>query len=290
MSVRTKATISAVVLLAIAVVLTIYLHGHTVAVLNTRGVIASQERTLMATAVLLGMIVIIPVYILTATIAWRYRETNKVAKKYSPTWDHSRWLEGVWWAIPLVIITILSVITWHSSYALDPFKSLSTPAKPLTIQVVSLDWKWLFIYPDQKVASVNQAQIPVNRPVTFDITSDTVMNSFWVPQLGGQIYAMPGMATQLHLMADKTGTYSGSSANISGNGFAGMNFNVKAESESEFDAWADRTMKSSDKLTLATYSEIAKPSRNNPVANYSLGANNLFDYIIMKYMEPGAGQ
>ena len=290
MSVRTKATISALILLLVAVVLAVYLHGHTVAVLNTRGVIADQERSLMTTAVLLGMIVIVPVYILTVAIAWKYRETNKTSKKYSPTWDHSRWLEGIWWAIPLIIIAILSVITWRSSYALDPFKALNSNTKPLTIQVVALDWKWLFIYPDQKVASVNQAQIPVNRPVTFDITSDTVMNSFWVPQLGGQIYAMPGMATQLHMMAGKTGTYNGSSANISGNGFAGMSFNVKAETEQQFDTWAASTVKSADKLTLASYNKLAKQSRNNPITDYSLGANNLFDYIVMKYMEPGAGQ
>ena len=267
-----------------------YLSRRTIAVLQPAGTIAGQERSLMLTAVALGMVVIIPVYILTIVIALRYRAGSRHAKKYSPSWDHSRLLEGVWWVIPLVIITILSVITWHSSYSLDPFKPLPASGKPLTIQVVALDWKWLFLYPGEHIASVNQVHLPINRPVTFDITSDTVMNSFWIPQLGGQIYAMPGMSTELHLMAGKPGTYDGSSANISGNGFAGMAFTAKTEPQQDFDAWAARSAKSSDRLTLASYSQLAKPSRNNPVRTYVLGTSNLFEYTVMKYMEPGAGQ
>lgn len=287
---RRKIAAVAVAALLVALALALYLHHHTVAVLQPAGTIASQERSLMYTAALLGMIVIIPVYILTVFIFWKYRESTKTDKKYTPDWDHSRWLEGVWWAIPLIIITILSIIAWRSSYALDPFKPLAATAKPLVVQVVALDWKWLFIYPSQKVASVNQARIPVNRPVTFDITSDTVMNSFWVPQLSGQIYAMPGMSTELHLMAGRAGSYKGSSANISGDGFAGMDFSVKAEPESDFDAWTTATAKTAGTLTLASYNQLAKPSRDNPISNYSVGTPNLFDYIVMKYMEPGADQ
>lgn len=264
-----------------------YLRGHTVAVLSPRGVVANQERSLGFTAVGLGMIVIIPVYILTVVISLKYRENSKRPKKYTPTWDHSVWLEGLWWAIPLGIITILSVITWRSSYALDPFKPLESNTKPLTVQVVALDWKWLFIYPEQKVASVNQVQLPLNTPITFDITSDSVMNSFWIPQLGGQIYAMPGMSTQLHLMAGKAGTYNGSSANISGNGFAGMAFTAKAEPLRDFDEWVSKAAKSPGTLTLSTYNKLAQPSKNNPIETYSLGTSNLYDYIVMKYMEPG---
>lgn len=279
-----------IALAATALALALYLHAHTVAVLQPAGTIASQERSLMYTALLLGMIVIIPVYILTVFIFWKYRENKKVEKKYSPDWDHSRWLEGIWWTIPLIIITILSVITWRSSYALDPFKALNTTAKPLIVQVVALDWKWLFIYPDQHVASINEVQLPVNRPVTFDITSDTVMNSFWIPQLGSQIYAMPGMSTQLHLMAGKTGSYKGSSANISGNGFSGMAFTAKAETEADFEAWTSTTAKTASKLTLNSYDKLAKPSHDNPVSYYSLSTGNLYDYIVMKYMEPGMAQ
>jgi len=287
---RRKITAIGTVLALAMLASALYLHSHTVAVLQPAGTIASQERSLIYTAVLLGMIVIIPVYILTVFIFWKYRENKKVEKKYSPDWDHSRWLEGIWWTIPLIIITILSVITWRSSYALDPFKALSSTAKPLTVQVVALDWKWLFIYPDEHVASVNQVQIPLNRPVTFDITSDTVMNSFWIPQLGSQIYAMPGMSTQLHLMASKAGSYKGSSANISGNGFSGMAFSAKAETEADFDAWTSTTAKTAPKLTLDSYGRLAKPSRNNPVSYYSLSTDNLYDYIVMKYMEPGLAQ
>ncbi len=287
---RKKLSALAAALLVALFTLGLYLHSRGVAVLNPAGQVAGKERTLMVEAVLLGLIVIVPVYILTVVIAWKYRENNSSGKKYSPDWDHSRWLEGFWWAIPLTIITILSVITWRSSYALDPFKALNSTAKPLTVEVVALDWKWLFIYPEQKIASVNQVQIPVDTPVTFDITSDTVMNSFWIPRLGGQIYAMTGMSTQLHLIAGKVGTYSGSSANISGSGFAGMAFTAKAEPQTDFTNWVSVAQKSQNKLTLDAYNKLARPSKTNSISTYSLSSNNLYDYIVMKYMEPGAGQ
>lgn len=287
---KRKTATLVLVALMIAAALVLYLHNHTVAVLAPRGVVAAQERGLMATAVMLGAIVIIPVYILTVFIFWKYRETKKGEKKYTPDWDHSRWLEAFWWAVPLVIISILSVITWRSSYALDPWRPLSSNEKPLTVQVVALDWKWLFIYPEQHVASVGQVLLPVNTPITFDITSDTVMNSFWLPQLGGQIYAMPGMSTQLHLMAGKTGTYNGSSANVSGSGFANMAFTAKAESSKDFAAWVNGVQKSSPKLTLASYNQLAQPTKTSHVSYYSLATGNLYDYVVMKYMEPGGGQ
>ena len=268
----------------------VWVHGHNVAVLNPAGTVAHQERSLMATAALLGMLVIVPVYILTIFIVWKYREHNSRAKKYSPLWDHSRTLEAVWWAIPLLIITILSVITWRSSYALDPFRPIASNVKPLTVQVVALDWKWLFIYPAEHVASVNEVQLPVNTPIEFQITSDSVMNSFWIPQLGGQIYAMTGMSTQLHLMAGQPGSYEGSSANISGSGFAGMTFTAKAESPADFKRWVSASQHSGQSLTLSTYKQLAKPSKNNGVTYYAAPPGGLYDYVIMKYMEPGAGQ
>lgn len=287
---RQKITVGTAVVLGALLALGLWLHGHTVSVLQPRGTIASQERSLLWTATWLGLLVIIPVYAITIFIFWKYRETHQAAKKYTPSWDHSRWLEIFWWAVPLMIITVLSVIAWRSSYALDPFKPLASRVKPLTVQVIALDWKWLFIYPDQKVASVNQVPLPVNRPIDFEITSDTVMNSFWIPQLSGQIYAMPGMSTQLHLMAGKSGNYYGSSANISGSGFAGMAFTAKAEPAAAFQAWVSKARQSPQKLSLSSYAELAKPSKNNPVATYALAASNLYDYTVMKYMEPGAGQ
>lgn len=289
MSARRKAVLGAVAAVVPLVALALYLHFHTVAVLQARGTIAAQERSLLITATLLGLLVIVPVYILTVFIAWKYRVSNKRTKKYTPGWASSRWLEAVWWGIPLAIVTVLSVVAWRSSYALDPFKPLSG-GKPLTIQVVALDWKWLFIYPEQQVASVNLAPLPVGRPITFRITSDTVMNSFWIPQLSGQIYAMPGMSTALNLMAGKPGDYYGSSANISGNGFAGMHFTARAEDEQVFNRWAATTRQSAPTLSLNAYNQLARPSKDNPAAAYRLGADNLFDYVVMKYMVPGGTQ
>ena len=194
------------------------LHGHTIDVLVPKGTIAKKELDLLVTATLLMLIVVIPVFVLTFTIAWKYRASNTKAK-YTPDWDHNRAIETVWWAIPFVLILILSVITWQSSHELDPFKPLASSKQPITIQVVALQWKWLFIYPEQHIATVNYVQFPVDTPVNFVITSDAPMNSFWIPQLGGQIYAMAGMSTQLHLMATDPGSYNGSSVTPQRTGF-----------------------------------------------------------------------
>ncbi|HVX48204.1 MAG TPA: ubiquinol oxidase subunit II [Candidatus Saccharimonadales bacterium] len=264
--------------------LVVYLRSHTVAVLQPAGQIGAQERQLIVFAVLLSVVVVVPTFVLTIFIAWKYREGNHRPKKYNPDWDHSRVFESVWWGIPILIIGVLTVVVWHSSRTLDPYRSLASAKKPMTIQVVALDWKWLFIYPDQHVASVNQAQIPVGTPVDFQITSDTVMNSFWVPQLGGQIYAMPGMITQLHLVADKPGSYAGSSANISGSGFAGMTFQVRVGSSDDFDKWVNSAHQSMRPLDSSSYGQLAKPSKYAAVSYYSDVQNGLFENIAMKYM------
>jgi cytochrome o ubiquinol oxidase subunit 2 len=266
-----------------------YLHGKNFAVLNPAGQVASKERHLVIITVLLGLLVIIPVYIMTFAIAWRYREGNKKAK-YSPELAGNIYAETLWWGIPTAIILVLSVIAWQSSHALDPFKPLSTPGKqPMIIEVVALDWKWLFIYPDQGVASVNYIQFPVGTPVDFYITADAPMNSLWIPQLGSQIYAMPGMSTQLHLVADKAGDYYGSSANISGAGFAGMHFTASATSQTAYNNWLQIAKSSPSQLNANTYHRLAKPSQNNPTALYSAVDNNLFENILLKYMVPGKG-
>jgi cytochrome o ubiquinol oxidase subunit 2 len=262
-----------------------YLHGKNFAVLNPAGEVAGKERNLLLLTVALGMLVIIPVYIMLFTFAWRYREGGHA--KYTPDKAGSRWLETVWWGVPSAIILLLSVITWNSSHALDPHKALASPKPPLTIQVVALDWKWLFIYPAQNVASVNWVQLPVDTPVTFDITSDAPMNSFWIPQLGGQIYAMPGMSTQLHLIAGKPGDYEGLSANISGRGFAGMRFMARAGSDREFAGWLAAAKSSPSALDATTYNSVRQPSENNPVTTYSSVRKNLYDNIVLKYLSPG---
>lgn len=288
MSKRNKIIVLSLLVLIGLLVLVVYLRHTNVAVLNPMGPIASQERSLIFTTAMLGMIVIVPVFGLTIWIAWKYRDTNHHPKRYSPNWNKSRLLETIWWVIPVAIITVLSFITWRSSYALDPFKPLASRIKPVTVQVIALDWKWLFLYPNQHVASVNQVQIPIGRPINFQLTSDSVMNSFWIPQLSGQIYAMPGMSTQLHLMADKVGSYYGSSANISGAGFAGMNFRAVAEQPSDFNHWVLSTQHSKDQLTVNSYNRLSKATRNNPVKYYDLPKTNLYNYILMKYMAPGS--
>jgi cytochrome o ubiquinol oxidase subunit 2 len=205
--------------------------------------------------------------------------------KYQPDLKGSRLFESIWWGVPLVLITILGVVTYHSSQQLDPFKSLSS-VPPMRIQVVSLQWKWLFIYPDQNIASVNFAQLPVNTPIKFEITSDAPMNSFWIPQLGGQIYAMSGMATNLNLEANQIGDYRGVSANISGEGFASMHFMTRASSQTSFDKWADKMRSAPNVLTAAAYQQLSKPSTNASTKDYRSVQTNLFDSIVNKYEPP----
>jgi cytochrome o ubiquinol oxidase subunit II len=271
----------------IVVLAALYLHSHTVAVLSPQGIVAEKERHLMIVGLLLSAIVVLPVYALAIAIILKYRVGNKKTTKYHPDWDHSWLLETAWWAIPIIIIGILSVIAWQSSYSLDPYKPLASSVKPLNVQVVALDWKWLFIYPEQHVASVNMLEVPVGTPVRFSITSDTVMNSFWIPSLGGQIYAMPGMSTQLNLMASKAGDYHGSPANISGKGFSDMTFTTRAVSNSDFSNWVQATSQSKQKLDLAAYNNLAKPGTLKTPMYYSAPQSGLYNYTVMKYMEPG---
>ncbi len=252
-------------------------------VLNPKGIIAAQQRDLIATSTWLMLIIVIPTLILSAVIAWQYRQENKKAK-HNPDWDYNFTAEAIWWGVPFIIITILSVIVWQSSYALDPFKPLKSDKKPLTIQAVALQWKWLFIYPEQKIATLNFVEMPTDVPIVFDITADAPMNSFWIPQLGGQIYAMPGMKTKLHLMANETGVFRGSSANLSGKGFSGMYFAVKAVTENDFDTWVANAQQSQQILDRQVYDDLARPSENVPEAQYALQSSDLYDQIVMKYM------
>lgn len=274
-------------LLSIAVILSAVLLEYAInsAIVNPKGIIALKERDLMIDATLLMLIVVIPVLIMTFCICLRYRASNKRAS-YEPYWDYNFLAEAVWWGFPCVIILVLSVLTWRSSHELDPFKPFATKDKPVRIQVVALQWKWLFIYPEQKIATVNYFQFPDMTPVNFEITADAPMNSFWIPQLGGQIYAMPGMRTKLHLMADEPGSYRGSSANLSGEGFAGMTFTAKSTTEEDFNTWVHSMQQSANHLDLEEYNKLAKPSQYNPEASYALKSDDLFDQILMKFQMP----
>ena len=244
-------------------------------VLDPRGYVGLNEKYLIIIAAALMLIVVLPVIVMTLLFSWRYRVSNKKAK-YLPEWSSSRILEWAIWIIPGIIIVILSSLVWTTTHKLDPYRALKAPAPPLVIQVISLDWKWLFIYPEQNIASVNKIVFPVNVPIHFFLTSATVMNSFFIPQLGSQIMTMPGMQTQLHLIANAPGVYTGISSNFSGFGFTGMTFNAIATSSTEFRNWVDSVQQAAKKMDQNNYRELAKPSVNNPVEYFSSVQPDLF--------------
>jgi cytochrome o ubiquinol oxidase subunit II len=259
-------------------------------VLDPKGPIGVQERSIIITATLLMLIVVVPVIALILIFAWRYRSSNEQAE-YRPNWAHSNRIEAVVWLIPCIIIATLGVIAWRSSHSLDPYRPLDSKVKPIRIDAVALDWKWLFIYPDQKVATVNEVAFPANVPVEFHITSATVMNAFFIPQLGSQIYAMAGMQTQLHLLASEPGTYRGLSSNYSGDGFSGMTFKaIAVPSQQGFDAWLAKVRASRQTLGAAAYVRLAKPSENDPVAYYSRVRPDLFADIVTGRVQQRAGR
>ncbi|MEM8727253.1 MAG: ubiquinol oxidase subunit II [Chlamydiota bacterium] len=263
----------------------LYISTHTIAMLEPKGPISEQERDLIVTCSLLMLIVVIPVLILTFVFAWKYREQNE-RSKYTPDWEHNYIAEMCWWGVPFVIIVILAVITWKTSHELNPFKPIVTDKKPVEIQAVALDWKWLFIYPEQGIATINLVQFPEKTPIQFEITADAPMNSFWIPQLGGQIYAMPAMRSKLYLLANEEGSYDGRSSNINGKGFAGMVFTAKATSDHEFCEWVESVRGSGKSLTAEEYGKLVEPSAYDPVSYYTLPDRDLFDKIMMKYMTP----
>jgi cytochrome o ubiquinol oxidase subunit II len=250
--------------------------------LAPKGPIGAAEKSLIATSTWAMLIVVIPVIFLTLLFAWRYRATNKAAE-YRPDWSHSTAIEVAVWTIPALIILFLAVLTWKSTHELDPYKPLESDVKPINVEVVALDWKWLFIYPDLGIASVNQLAIPVGTPVNFRITSDTVMNSFFIPQLGGQIYAMAGMQTRLHLLAQEAGDYAGTSANFSGKGFSDMKFRTLAESPEDFNAWVAKARASTDHLDMDRYYAVAKPEEKAAVSYFSSVDPKLFNNIVARY-------
>ena len=263
--------------------------GSTIAVLQPRGEVAERQLELLIFTTALSLVVVIPVFILTIYIVAKYRADNPKKASYKPDWDHSKKFEAIWWGIPILLIGILSVVTWRTSHSLDPYKPLASNRKPLTVQVVALQWKWLFIYPEQNIASLNVAPIPVDTPILFKITADAPMNAFWVPQLGSQIYAMSGMSSQLNLQANQIGDFRGVSSNLSGSGFADMSFTVKATAESDFRAWVRDTQKVNNRLSYATYQALAQPSVESKPNSYSSVDYGLYDTIVMNYMAHGGG-
>lgn len=272
------------------------LAGCETIVMNPPGLIAAQQANLIWISTWLMLLIIVPVIVLTLFFAWRYRASNTSAP-YTPDWDHSTVLELVIWGAPLLIIIALGLITWTSTHLLDPYRPLQQvnehgqnvplAGKPLDVQVVALDWKWLFIYPEQGIATVNELVTPVDVPVRFSLTASTVMNSFYIPALAGQIYAMPGMSTTLHAVLNKPGQYEGFSANYSGAGFSKMRFQYRGVSQDEFDAWVSKVKSEGRALQRPDYLALEKPSERDPVRQYASVAPTLYDAIVNRCVATG---
>lgn len=255
----------------------------TILLFDPKGPIGESERFVIIAAILLMLIVVIPVFVMAFWFPLKYR-ASKTASTYMPKWSYSAKIDFFMWAVPIAIVTVLAILAWSTTHALDPYKPIPSASKPINIQAVSLDWKWLFIYPDQNIAIVNQITFPVNVPVSFKLTSDTVMTSFFIPQLGSQIYAMAGMQTRLHLLADKPGTYAGHNQQISGRGYADMHFKAHAVSREEFEAWVQKVRQSKELLDLDRYEKLAQPSVGYyPVTYFSSVQPDLFEYILRKF-------
>ncbi|MBB3143093.1 ubiquinol oxidase subunit II [Halomonas sp. THAF12] len=271
-------------------VLPLVLAGCSSALLDPKGQIGEEQRTLILTSFGLMQIVVIPVIVMTLLFAWRYRRSNREAS-YRPDWHHSNLIEAIVWFIPCVIIVFLAVLTWYTSHSLDPHKPIEPTAEqqePIEIQAVSLDWKWLFIYPEQGIATVNELAFPEDTPVHFRVTSGSVMNAFFIPRLGSQIYAMAGMDNDVHLVADEPGVYAGRSTNYSGAGFADMTFKAHVSTQQDFDAWVEKVRESSESLTYPDeYYALAAPSEANPVEYFSEVSPSLYESIIKSFKAGG---
>jgi cytochrome o ubiquinol oxidase subunit II len=257
-------------------------------VLDPKGPIALAERQILFNATGIMLAIVIPVALGTLGVAFWFRASNERAR-YRPDFIYSGRIEMLVWSIPLMTVLLVGTVAWIGAYDLDPPKPIASSTKPLKIQVVSLDWKWLFIYPEQGIASVNHLTIPVGTPVSFELTSSGVMNSFFVPQLGGQIYTMAGMVTRLNLVADHPGTYRGMSANYSGAGFSDMVFKVDAVAPQNFAQWAAATRSAGPALEARTYADLVRPSRAVAPFTYRSVTNGLFANVMSVAMQPTAG-
>jgi cytochrome o ubiquinol oxidase subunit II len=269
--------------------LPLLLGGCSLELMDPKGAIGQQEKSLILAALALMLLVVVPVIALTLYFAWRYRASNTRAT-YAPTWAHSTAIEVVVWTIPCLIVVTLGVLIWHSTHALDPYRPIQAERAPIRVDVVALNWKWLFVYPDYGVASVNELALPAHTPVAFRLTAESLMNSFFIPQLGSQVYAMAGMQTRLHLIADTPGDYAGMSAAYSGAGFSDMAFTAKVRDDAGFARWLAAAKAAPLRLDAATLAQLEAPSHGAPVQLYGGIATGVFDGIVGKYgaLAPGA--
>jgi cytochrome o ubiquinol oxidase subunit II len=274
---------------AVGIILWLLVADKNIDVLNPVGVVGAQEKDLIMFTLLLSAIVVIPVFIMLSVFAWKYHEDNHKSV-YTPDNDSNRWIEALWWGIPIIIIGILCVVTWVTSHQLDPSKPLTSNVKPLKVQVVALQWRWLFIYPEQRIATINELVIPAGTPINFEITADAPMSAFWIPSLGTQVYAMTGMSAKLSLMADRPGQYRGTNSNINGKGYADMNFEVSAmPTRRNFDLWVEafNNLPHHDHIDFTSYKVLSKPSTDNYVAYYHLHDLALYTDVIRQYTHGG---
>ncbi len=247
--------------------------------LSPKGEVGVAERDLILFATGLMLLVVLPVIFMTLYFAWKYRATNEKAD-YEPDWHHSTRIELAVWLIPLAIIIVLGTVTWISTHKLDPYRPLVSDAKPINVEVVALDWKWLFIYPDQGIATVNEMAMPVDVPVNFKLTSSNIMNSFFIPALGSMVYTMPSMQTKLHLIANHEDEFDGISANYSGQGFAQMRFRAHAYNQADFDKWVADVKAKGEPLSRERYASLVQPSEKHPVQFFTYDDKTLFHNIV----------
>lgn len=279
-------TIGCIVLALAGLVLliTALLKGNNVALFHAKGMIAHEQLGLMVITVGIMLVIAIPVLFLLYFTAWKYRESNKKAA-YNPNLRHGKMLDLNMWLIPFAFMIVLAMIMWPATHRLEPIKPIAADKEPLTIQVVSMRWKWLFIYPEHNIATVNFVQIPVDTPVEFELTADeSPMSSFWIPNLGGMLYAMTGHVNQLNLIADTPGDYPGSSGEINGSGFAGMKFTARASSEADFKAWVQEVRQSPKVLDATEYNKLLNPTEYHPPTLYAAADSYLYDNMLKKYM------
>ena len=272
-----------VALVLVGVILTRGVHFD---ILQPAGDIARQQRDLLVITLGLMGLIVIPIFVMLGWFGWKYRAGNNKRKKhdYKPEWHENKLLEALWWGIPIVIIAILAVIAWQTSHSLDPYKKIESDKAAIEVQVVALQWKWLFIYPQLGVATVNKLPIPEKTPIHFTISADAPMSAFWVPTLGSQIYAMNGMSSQLNLIADRTGEFKGVGTNINGEGYADMKFTVYAQTEHDFESWVKTAQNSPASMDMDMYEKLAQPGLSDQ-ATYVLGDATLYDKIVAKYMD-----
>jgi cytochrome o ubiquinol oxidase subunit II len=250
-------------------------------VLDPHGPVGKAERVILYDSTAIMLAVVIPVIVLTLVFAWWFRARNSHAR-YRPDWEYSGRIEMIIWSIPALIVLFLGGIAWTGSHDLDPTLPLAESTAPLDIEVISLDWRWLFIYPREGIASLNRLVVPAGVPLRFRLTSTTVMNSFFVPQLGSQIYAMPNMVTRLNLLADKPGTFEGLSAQFSGDGFSDMRFDLVSTEAEDFKAWVNATKRQGGVLDVKTFDELVKPAKAAGAQTYAQVSEGLFDRISLR--------